>query len=151
MSHEVIQVIILVKYLKRSHEMIKIKYKYLLTMVNKEEDKSKHLHEMKRFWNQIAIWSSLHKLVLIYGSSHGSVFKSPLYRVHSEHESGSGSGLLLPVRIARTGPKCCNKQPNSHDDIQHIRTHNYTLTHVHMHIRVPVSYTHLTLPTIYSV
>ena len=39
MSHEVIQLIILIKYLKRSHEMIKINDKYLLTTVNKEKTK----------------------------------------------------------------------------------------------------------------
>jgi len=51
MSHEVIQVIILVKYLRQSHEMIKVKHKYLLTTVNKKKDKSKYSHEMTWFWN----------------------------------------------------------------------------------------------------
>ena len=60
--------------------MIKIKHKYLLTTVNKEKDKSKHSHEMTQFWNRIALWSSLHKLVRISGSSHGSVFKLSMYR-----------------------------------------------------------------------
>ena len=36
------QVLILVKYLRQSHEMMKVKHKYLLTMVNNEKDKSKH-------------------------------------------------------------------------------------------------------------
>jgi len=49
---------------------------------------------MTRFWNRIAVWSSLHELVLIYGSSHGSIFESPMYRVHNEYESESGLGLL---------------------------------------------------------
>ena len=42
MSHEMIQVRILVKYLRQSHEMMKVKHKYLLTTVNNEKDKSKH-------------------------------------------------------------------------------------------------------------
>ena len=36
MSHEVIRVIILVKYIKWSHEMIRVKHKYPVTTVNKE-------------------------------------------------------------------------------------------------------------------
>jgi len=38
---------------------------------------------MTRFRNRIAIWSPLHELALIYGSSYGSVFESPLYRDHN--------------------------------------------------------------------
>ena len=41
-SHDMMQVLILVKYLRQSHEMMKVKHKYLLTMVNNEKDKSKH-------------------------------------------------------------------------------------------------------------
>jgi len=51
---------------------------------------------MTRFQNRIAVWSSLHELVLIYRSSCKSVFKSPGYRVHNGHNSGSGPSLLLP-------------------------------------------------------
>ena len=40
-------------------------------------------------WNRIALWSSLHELARIYRLSYGSVFESPLCRVHNEHESGS--------------------------------------------------------------
>jgi len=36
MSHEVIRVIILVKYINRSHEMIQVTYARLLIPVNKE-------------------------------------------------------------------------------------------------------------------
>jgi len=64
---------------------------------------NEHSHEMTRFRNRIAVWSSLHEPVLIYGSSHGSVFESPLYRVHNEHESRSGPGLLQLVRISPNG------------------------------------------------
>ena len=51
---------------------------------------------MTRFRNRIAVWSSLHVLTLIYGSSHGSVFESPLYRVHN----GTNSDR---VRVSRNG------------------------------------------------
>ena len=94
MPHEVVQVIKLVKYNRKSHEMISVTCKCIPTMGNKEMHKNEHLNEMTQFWNRIAVWSSLHETVLIYGSSHGSVFKSPLYRVHNEHESESGPGLL---------------------------------------------------------
>ena len=80
--------------------MISVTCKRIPTTVNKKMHKNEHPHEMTWFWNRIAVWSSLHEPVLLYGSSHGSVFKSPLYRVHNEHESGSGPGLLQWVRIS---------------------------------------------------
>jgi len=49
---------------------------------------------MTRFQNRIVVWSSLHELEQISEQSNGSVFKLPVYRVHNEHESGSGLGLL---------------------------------------------------------
>jgi len=60
---------------------------------------------MTRFQNRIAIWSSLHELVLIYGSSYGSIFESLSYRVHN------GTNLNQ-VRVSATGPKYCSMQPN---------------------------------------
>ena len=95
MSHEVVQVIKLVKYNRKSHEMISITCKRIPTTVSKEIHKNEHSHEMTRFWIRITVWSSLHEPVLIYGSSHGSVFKSPVYRVHNKHKSRLGLGLLL--------------------------------------------------------
>ena len=65
MSHEVIQVIKLVKYNRKSHEMIRVTSKRISTTVNKEIHENRHSHEITRFWNQIAVWSSLHELVLI--------------------------------------------------------------------------------------
>jgi len=82
---------------------------------------------MTRFRSRIAIWSSLHELVRIYGSSHGSVFESPLYRVHSEHETKSpimGPDLTKRVWTAAT----CNPT--------HERTQTYTV-----HIPTPHIYT----------
>ena len=49
MSHEVVQVIKLVKYNRKSHEMIRVICKYILTTVNKEIHKNKHSHEMMWF------------------------------------------------------------------------------------------------------
>jgi len=74
--------------------MITLICKRIPITVNKEMHKNEHSHEMMQFRNRIAIWSSLYEPVQIYGSSHRSVFESPMYWVHNEHESGSGLGLL---------------------------------------------------------
>ena len=83
--------------------MITLICKRIPTTVNKEMHKNEHSHEMTRFGIRIAVWSSLYELVLIYRSSHGSVFGLPAYRVHDEHESGLGPGLLQRVRILPNG------------------------------------------------
>jgi len=94
---------------------------------------------MTWFWVRIAVWSSLHEPVLIYGSSHGSFFKSPVYRVHG------GTNLKSSV----TGPDLMNgfvmlqhaTQPmNSHEHtLVYIHTsHLYTYKHAYAHV-----YTHL--------
>ena len=114
MPHEVVQEIKPVKYNRRSHEMISVTCKRIPTMVNKEMHKNEHSHEMTRFLNRIVVWSSLHELVLVYGSSHSSVFESPMYRVHNEHESDRVRVSCSWVRIARTGPKHCNTQPTTY-------------------------------------
>ena len=49
--------------------MISVTCKRIPTTVNKEMHKNEHSHEMTRFRNRIAVWSSLHEPVLIYGSS----------------------------------------------------------------------------------
>jgi len=89
MSHEVVQVIKRVKYNKKSHEMISITCKYIQTTVNKEIHKNEYSHEMTRFRNRIIVWSSLHEPVLVYGSSHGSIFESPKHRVQNGYKSES--------------------------------------------------------------
>ena len=111
---------------------------------------------MLRFRNQIAVWFSLNEPILIHGSSHGSVFKSPMYRVHNEHESGSN----------QTSPKYCNTQPNTIIHINtllhthmctctlqisvhrytYVYTHIYTYTsiHIYIHIYMHASYNKLT-------
>ena len=94
MSHEVVQIIKLVKYNRKSHEMISVTCKCIPATVNKEMYKNEHSHEMTQFRNRIAIWPSLHEPVLIYGSSHGSVFESPMLRVYNEDQSESGPSLL---------------------------------------------------------
>ena len=60
---------------------------------------------MTQFRNRIAVWSSLHEPVLIFGS----VFELPVYRVHNEHDSESGSGLPklgsdLTEQVRKAGP-----------------------------------------------
>jgi len=46
MSHEVIQIIKLIKYNRKSYEMIRVTCKHIPTTVNKKIQKNKHLHEM---------------------------------------------------------------------------------------------------------
>ena len=100
MSHEVIQVIKLVKYNRKSHEMMRVTCKRIPTTVNKEIHKNKHSHKMTLFWNRIAVWSLLHEPILIYGSSHGSVFELPVYWGHNGHESESSiTRLDLTKRV----------------------------------------------------
>jgi len=89
MSHEVIQVIKVVKYSRKSHGMIRVTCKRIPTMVNKKIHRNKYSHEMMWFQNRIVVWSSLYKSVLIYGPTHGSVFESLVYRVHNGHKSES--------------------------------------------------------------
>ena len=45
--------------------------------------------KMTWFWSLIVVWSSPHESVLFYGSSHWSVFESPVHWVHNEHNSKS--------------------------------------------------------------
>ena len=121
-------------------------------MVNKEIHKNKHSHDMTWFRNQIAVWFSLHEPVLIYGSSHGTVFKSPLYRVHNEHESESGPGSpVAGFGSHRTNLKCCSTQPTHTNKYKYtlnthtsIRTHTRIPTHVHIQTYTTLSiYTYI--------
>jgi len=97
---------------------------------------------MTRFRNRIAVWSSLHESVLIYGSSHGSVFESPLYWVHNEHESGSGPGLLYlgsdlteRVRVPQLKHKLAQSLTNTHAYLYiHIILSINTLIHTYVKI-----------------
>ena len=109
---------------------------------------------MTRFGIRIVVWSSLYKPVRTSKSSHKLVFKSPMYRVHNKHNSKSGPGLLLPVRIARTSLKYCSTQPYIHGsttqtcihDYLHIHKYTYKYTPVHMHN----TYTYIHLTHIYT-
>ena len=105
MSHEVVQINKLVKYNRKSHEMMRVTCKCIPTTVI---HKNKHSHEVTRFWNRIAVWSSPHEQELFHETSHGSVFESPMYRVNNEHESGSGLGLLLSSSDCTNESGCCN-------------------------------------------
>jgi len=112
MSHEVVQVIKLVKYNRKLHEMISVTCKCILTTVNKKIQKNGHSHEMTRFRNRIVVWSSLHEPVLIYGSSHGSSSNRPCIGSTMSTNpdrvwvSCNGSGSH------RTNLKHCNMQAN---------------------------------------
>ena len=100
---------------------------------------------MTQFRNRIAVWSSLHEPVLIFGSSYGSVFESPMYRVHNEHNSRSGLGLLQRSGSHRTNPKCCSTRPTHTNKYKYMlntlpNTPTYTCTptyiYIHTYIRV---------------
>ena len=148
MSHEVIQVIKLVKYNRRSHEMIRVTCKRIPITINKEIHKNKQSHEMTQFWNRIAVWSSLHEPILIYGSSHGLVFKSPVYRIHNGHYSESSLDLLQRVRISpnesetqQHAAEHTERKGNQHTLIIHSHMYPYkhatrAYTHIRTHIRV---------------
>ena len=150
MSHEVIQVIKLVKYNRKSYEMMRVTCKRILTTVNKEIYKNKHSHEMTQFRNRIAVRSLLHESVLIYRSSHESIFESPVYRVHNEHESGSGLGLLQRVRISpnesetlQHASEHTNKYKYTLNTLPSTPTHTCTPTHVHIQVYTYTYMTHL--------
>ena len=117
---------------KHSHKMIKVKHKYLLTMINKEKDKSKHSHEMTRFCNWITVWSLLHELVVIYGSSHGSIFESPKHRVQNGYKSES------PVTEFGSPERVWNV-------VIHIHTHKYLYIHIHVLIHTPGTHMHTSI------
>jgi len=139
MSHEVLQVIKLVKYNRKSHEMISVTCKCIPTTVNKEMHKNEHSHEMMRFRNRITVWSSLHELVLIYGSSHGSVFELPMFRVHDGHKSESC-------------PRPSVTELGTPERIWFAVAHNYTLelirtsNRTHTHIRIQHTRAYINTP-----
>ena len=132
MSHEVVQVIKLVKYNRKSHEMIRATCK---TYRQRKIHNNEHSHKMTWFRNWITVWSSLHEPVLIYRSSHGSVFETPLYRVHNEHESGSGLGLLQRIWITS------NESQTLQHASEHTNKYKYTLN------ILPSTPTHACTPT----
>ena len=115
--------------------------KQSLITVEKQKYKNKHSYEMTRFWIWIVIWSSLHELVRILRLTRGSVFESPVYRVHSEHESGLGPVLLLPVWIAQKNLSRCTMQPYTHEYTTQTYIHDYLLIHIYQHT-CTTQYTH---------
>ena len=117
MSHEVVQVIKLVKYNRKSHEMITLICKCIPTMVNKEMHKHEHSHEMTRFRNRIVVWSSLHELVRISGLFYRSVFETPVYRSTTSTNPDRIRVSCYRVRISRAGTGATTK------------THTYPVTH----------------------
>jgi len=133
-------------------------------MVNKEIHKNKHSHEMTRFQNRIAVWSSLHESVMFYGSSHGSVFESPVHRVQNGYKSESPVtefGSSERVRNAITRHQTQREEGEStyaHKTLTHIililachtcihpRVHPHTYVYTHpntytsMHIHIHYTY-----------
>jgi len=111
MSHEVIRVIILVKYINRSHEMIQVTYKRLLTTVNKEITQGQTDMKWCGFGSESP--SGLHCTKRYESPDHpvGSVFESPVYQVHNGHKSES------PVT-----------EFGSHERVRNAATRNHTRT-----------------------
>ena len=99
--------------------------------------KNKYSHEMTRLWIQIAIWSSLHKLVQISRSSHKSVFELSGYWVHNEHNLNRVRVSYYQVGLHKR--VCIAVECNRHIHIN-INT-CLTPTRAHRHTRVhPYSY-----------
>jgi len=86
---------------------------------------------MTRFWSRIAAWSSLYEPVLIYESSHRSVFVLPVYLVHNGHKFES------PVTEFGSHERVCNRynmpRHQTHEFTHNIHTHSYTHLHIHTH------------------
>ena len=117
--------------------MIQVIYRCLLTMANKKIDKNKHSHEMTRFWNRIAIWSSQHEPIQTFRSSHGSVFESPVYRVHN----GTNPNLPWP------SPNLTKPVRNAVTRTKHTHKYKYTLTHSHVHMYSTHAHTYMHVRT----
>ena len=95
-----------------------------------------------------AVWSSLHEPVLIYGSFHGSVFKSSLYRVQNGYkfespvtEFGSSERVQNAVTCHQTHreegelihtPMHSHMYPYKHAT----RVYTHGSNHIHTHIQV---------------
>jgi len=99
---------------------------------------------MIRFWNRIAIWSSLHELVRISGSSHGSNFESPVYRVQNGYKSESpitefGSHERVRNPVTRNQTHRDEGKINTYTKYTHTRTHTCT-PHVHTYTGNPHTY-----------
>jgi len=112
----------LIKWYKKNH-------KHLLATINKKKDKNKYSHEMTRFWNRIAVWSSLHNPVLTYGSSRGSVFKSSWYRVQNGYKSES---LVIKFGSNERVWNAVTRNRTHREKGESTHTQN-TLTHVPIH------------------
>jgi len=128
MSHEVIQVIILAKYIRRSNEIIQVTYKYYWQREIRKWYKSKHSHEMMQFWNWIIICSLLHELVRISELSHRSVFESPVYWVHNEHK------FKTPVNESGSHKRVWIAATRIQTQLIRTYTHIYTRTFMHTHM-----------------
>ena len=106
---------------------------------------------MTWFWNRITFWSSLHELVRIPESFLGSVFKLPVYRLRSEHISGSHEWVRIVVTRNPTQTYKNKYTLNTHTCTQthtciptlifieiwtyiHMYIHTYTCIHIPIYI-----------------
>jgi len=85
---------------------------------------------MTRFQNRIAVWSSLHELILVYESSHASVFGSSLYRVHNGTNPNRVRIFCNWSGFHQTDPKYCSMQPTHTNKYKYmLNTHTCIWTH----------------------
>jgi len=118
-------IIILVKYIRHSHEIIRINTWTPTATVNRKLHKNKYINEMTWFWIRIVIWSSLHEPIQIPRSFRVSVFELPVYRVHNGHKfESSVTGPDLSKWVCNR----CNTHPNKWT---HTNIHLYTYTPIH--------------------
>ena len=87
---------------------------------------------MTRFWNRITFWSLLHEQVVIYRSSHGSVFESSWNRVQNGYKFES------PVTEFGSAERVRNV-------VIHIHTHKYLYIHIHVLIHTPGTHMHTSI------
>jgi len=123
---------------------------------------------MMWFWIRIVVWFSLHKPVRTFKSSCKSVFKSPGYRIHSEHQSESPTtGPNLTKRVRNVVPRNQTHREGgeltyTHNALTHVPIHaRYTYIHTRLHPRTYIDthththththeYTHIYIHIIYT-
>ena len=154
MSHEVVQVIKLIKYNRKSYEMISVTCKCMPTTVNTQEQ--------TLIWNDVVSEPNLRMVFTEWTGTDLRII--PWFGLRIAYVSGpQRARIRIGSGSHQMNPKRCNMQPNIQININihltyslahwHMRVHSRSHTHASIHIPtpIPVSYTHLTLPTIYSV
>jgi len=94
---------------------------------------------MTRFRARIAVWSILHQPVWVSESSRISVFESPTYRVHNEHESGFSTNTTPVSCTAITHNKHTSRGTKTERyNLREGERYRVTFTHLHSHPRMHV-------------